>query len=184
MKLGLESVRYTMREGHFEVAPQFHVSQALLCRYIFSNRDLLAGMAEALIDYFELLERPALLLDADSTSGICLASLISGILIRHSVRDFTEGQGPLRDRAYLILLPNLLTNDQIRQGVARLTTDGAFVAGVGAICDRRQHRGDVDGVKVWAPISLVAVGVNADLDVESCLLCRDGEPLNQGLRVI
>ena len=64
MKLGLESVRYTMREGHFEVAPQFHVSQALLCRYIFSNRDLLAGMAEALIDYFELLERPALLLDA------------------------------------------------------------------------------------------------------------------------
>ena len=184
MKLGLESVRYTMREGHFEAAPQFHVSQALLCHYIFIDRNLLAGMAEALIDHFELLERPALMLDADSTSSVCLASFISDILMRHSVRIFAEGRRPLRDRAYLILLPNLLTDDQIRQSVARLTTEGAFVVGVGAICDRRQHRGDVDGVKVWAPIDLAEVWVNVDLNVEPCLLCRDGEPLNQGLRVI
>lgn len=197
MKLSLESVKYAMREGHFEAAPQFHVSQALLCEYLFNDSKFLSEVARALINHFNLLVRPALGLYAEGSAGICLASYINTELLVmnknpmtiHTEDDWplkidTENYWLLRDRVYLILLPNVLKDYDLRRRLIDFKVRGVFVAGVGAICDRRQRKGDVDGVKVWAPIDLAEVGVNANLGVEPCTLCRKGELLTQGLRFI
>lgn len=191
MKLALEKVKYAMREGHFEATPKFHISQALLCHYIFSDSELLKEVAETIINHFDLAKRPHLVLDANSASALCLATFIDSALSRQGkspMTILTKDDRPLCDRVYLILLPNVLTDDEIGIRINYFKAKGAFVAGATGICDRRQRkdgvRGSVQGVEVWTPLDLNKVGVNVNLDDGPCQLCLEGKPRTQSLRVI
>src|SRR5262249_51961064 len=54
LKIEFDTLKYALSEGHFEVVKGFHVSHALLCRWLFLDFLMLEAAAHRILEHFKM----------------------------------------------------------------------------------------------------------------------------------